>query len=620
MDALQSALAVARDFEFEPPDPATWQAFFGWVTTTFDAFYQEILERYGDEEDFAPVAAWAGALGNLMGALQSSLEVARDFEFVAPDPATWQAFFGWVTTTFDQFAQEIAEHYEDPEDLPPVAAWGGALSSLMQGLQSALDLASGFSFTTPDPDTWDNFFDWTTTVFEEFRAEIERRYPADDPDQFAPVMAWSNAFSALMSGLQSAISLVSEFEFEAPDPEDWDEFFEWTLSVLESFTDAITTRYPEATSSTWEPVVAWSNALGSLMSALENAAALADEFVFIAPTALGWDNFFDWTWAVFNAFLERIEAEFPETPEEAAATFAPVIAFSDAISAIFNALQNGLSFFMEMNGPGAAFWEFIGGASGNPDTSPFAQRMGYIIGAITGTMAAFEAWVLADAPEWNSNAQTLLENVQDVIDVLQDALDLFDVAQGITFPTTGEIQQFVQAVLQLFVSFSNGLTGLVTGPNGISGSISSIEAATTEFVTDMQPVIGDWYDVGEALVEALEEGMEDQFGSPTTTGTLVDAFIAGMQSNLANVYTAAYAIGETAGQGLAAGAGLPGAPSGTMLGIGEGGWSGWSSTPTSLPDQTINVVVRFENAPAGLDRRALNELKNALVYELKRGA
>ena len=657
MSGLEAALRVARDFDFQQPDPATWQAFFTWVTDTFDQFYQEIVDRYGDMEDpattFSPVAAWAGALGSLMGALEASLAVARDFSFEPPDAAQWDAFFDWTTTVFEQFRTEIEARYPeaDAESFEPVAAWAGALGALMNGLQSAVSLASGFTFTPPGPDTWDAFFDWTTTVFEDFRAEIEARYPVDDPDQFAPVAAWAGAFSALMNGLQSAIGLVSSFQWTAPDPADWDDFFQWTLDVLEGFRDAIMSRYPQATAATWEPVVAWSNALGALMQALQSAAEMAGSFVFIPPTALGWDNFFDWVWAVFNEFRSRIEAEFPSNPAQAAATFAPVIAFSNAISAIFQSLQNALSFFMQMDGPGAAFWEFLGGITGNPDTSPFAQRMGYIIGAITQTMEAFRAWVLADAPQWNSNALILLQQVQLVIDILQDAIDLFDVASGITFPDTNTIQQFVNAVLQLFVTFSNGLANVAAGlgpnVNTVQTTLASLPGVVSSTIAPQ------WQSAGALLVQSLVEGMDDQIGTPTTTGTLrwviqevqnrivsfrswwvpnvgqgfwydagdalVDAFIAGMQSNLANVYNAAYAIGQTAGQGLNAGAGLTGggSASSTMMFTDGGGWTPPTATGGT---RTIEVVVRFENPPANVDRRALDELKRALVYEIRRGA
>ena len=525
------------------------------------------------------------------------------------------------------------------------------MGALMQGLQAAVNLASNFVFYTPDPATWDAFFEWTTTVFEQFRAEIEARYPEDDPDQFAPVAAWAGAFSALMQGLQSAIGLVSSFQWTPPDAADWDDFFDWTLDVLEGFRDAITTRYPQATAATWEPVVAWSNALGALMNALQSAAEMAGSFVFIPPTALGWDNFFDWVWAVFNEFRSRIEAEFPSNPAQAAATFAPVIAFADAIGAIFNALQNALSFFMQMDGPGASFWEFLGGITGNPDTSPFAQRMGYIIGAITQTMEAFRGWVLADAPVWNSNALILLTQVQRVIDILQDAINLFDVASGINFPDTNTIQQFVNAVLQLFVTFSNGVANIAAG---LAPNMNTVQTALESLPGVVSSTIApQWQSAGSLLVSSLVAGMNAQFGSPTTTGTLqwviqevqnrvvgfrtwwvpnvgapfwhdagnalVQAFIAGMQSNLANVYNAAYAIGQTAGQGLNAGAGLTGggSPSSGMMNFTDGG--GWVSTPMRT-ESSITVTVRFDNPPANLDRRALDALKDALVYEIRRGA
>jgi len=668
MEALQGALSVARDFEFSEPDPAQWQGFFDWVTSSFTTFYDWVNQTVNNEQGIdvplfgdaglAAMNAWAGALGTLMDALQGALSVARDFEFSEPDPAQWQGFFDWVTSAFEQFANEIGTHYETEEDLPPMNAWAGALGALMDALQGALSVARGFEFSEPDPAEWENFFDWTTTVFEAFRAEIERRYPEDDPEQFAPVIAWSGAFSSLMQGLQSAISLASDFDFTPPDPADWDEFFVWTLAVLESFRDAIINRYPDSTAATWEPVTAWAGALGALMQALETAATLADGFVFIAPSAVGWDSFFAWSWAVFTEFQTRIEDEFPGSPEEAAATFEPVTAFSNALSAIFGALQNSLSFFMQLDGAGAEFWQFLGGATGDPDTSPFAQRMGSIIGAITGTMRAFDAWVVRDAPQWDAHALTLLTRVQGVIDVLQDALDLFDVAQGVTFPATGEIQQFVQAVLQLFVSFSNGLAGLMTGPSGLASSVGGIGALATGFVTTMQPVIPTWYSTGEGLTGALASGLSAGMGMPTTPNTvrgiiqevqnsvvsfatwwvpnvgegfwydagddLVDAFIAGMQSNVQSVYNAAFAVGEAAGDGLNAGAGLTSGASGNAPeGMGRmyaaqfGGLAGGSASATRRIEVTVTIT---GDGAARMDRRALEQLKADLVYEIGRGA
>ena len=676
MQGLQAALAIAKDFEFQTPDATQWNNFFTWVTGVFQAFYTDIITRYPPEDPtttFAPVAAWGGALGALMGGLQSALAIAKDFEFQEPPEDQWNAFFDWTTTVFTEFNTAITTEYptEDPAaTFAPVAAWGGALGALMGGLQAALGVASGFQFTAPPETQWDAFFVWTTSVFSSFATAIAEEYPTDDPEAtFAPVVAWSNAFGALMGGLQSAINLVSEFNWQAPPANQWDDFMAWSLAVLTSFRDAIIEDYPNANAATWAPVVAWSGALTALMQALQAAVTTADQFVFIDPDELGWDNFFTWVFRVFDEFRLEVLRLLPENPQEAG-LFPAVIALSNAIGAIFSGLQSALAFFMDLHGPGEAFWTFLGGAGGNPDTSPFRQRMGYVIGAITGTMAAFDAWVVTNAPTWTGNANTLLTKVTTITGILQDAIELFDFMQNTTLPSTAEIQLFVTAVLQLFSSFAGELTNL-TGEGGIGSHVNAIATTVSGFVaTTMPPQILNWTQAGSDLVGGFASGMASKIGPATVTGTvrhaiaaiqsalgeftgwwagaggggsnagpgwyywynagdaLVDAFIEGMESNLGNpegaVYNAAFAIGQAANAGLEAGAAAGGGgyrPEGPAAGLGKAaaGTFGWSS-PSVSSERNINVTIRFENAPANLDRRTLDELKRTLVYEIQRGA
>lgn len=75
------------------------------------------------------------------------------------------------------------------------------------------------------------------------------------------------------------------------------------------------------------------------------------------------------------------------------------------------------------------------------------------------------------------------------------------------------------------------------------------------------------------------------------------------------------AIGAAAGGGGYRPEGL----AGPAAGLGKAGTFGWSP-PSVASERNINLTIRFENAPANLDRRTLDELKRTLVYEISRGA
>jgi hypothetical protein len=203
--------------------------FIDWTTQVFDALYQRIADTYPSTEDaaktFGPVTAFGSAMSAVFGGLQSALTMAGSMPSTwVVDYGTWMPFINWTFDVFAALYTLISLYYPstaaEAEDFAPVSAWGNAVAAVFGGLQAALSIATNFTFTEPDGNTWARFEAFAQGVFYRLNQWVTTQYPMTAEEAqtgFAPVSAFGNALSAVFGGLQSALSIATNFTFTEPD-------------------------------------------------------------------------------------------------------------------------------------------------------------------------------------------------------------------------------------------------------------------------------------------------------------------------------------------------------------------------------------------------------------------
>ncbi len=234
MTALKSALdlALALPATWAAPAPTVWDPFFAWATGVFEAFVARVqawtqtqtttYDALGNAttttgtswlatgDNIGVVGAVAGAFGAVFGGLQSALQLAMaDWgKLKLPDlETTMKDFVDWVGGVFDKVGAYIQAKFPGAtaDTFAPVSAFGSAMSAVMGGLASALELLKGLIwFVKPAEERVDNFLAAVKQVID--KVATGAAGVLTDAQNKA-TQAFAATLSALFGAMQSAISL-----------------------------------------------------------------------------------------------------------------------------------------------------------------------------------------------------------------------------------------------------------------------------------------------------------------------------------------------------------------------------------------------------------------------------
>jgi len=551
------SLIATMPAEWAAPSSAVWDPFVDWVEETFATFY-DWLNAGMPVDDGTPlsdtmlggegielVSSFGSALSSLVAGLQAAANFTLAEDWQTPNWSVWNNFYVWVMEVFDLVYQWLGVVHTTPfsqtgvytdEGLALVTAWGSAVGSIFNGLNSALTLAGNLPASWSVDDTvWVDFFGWVTDVFDMAYAWLQTGHmtqysttPVYTTEGLALVSAWGGALGSIFGGLQAAVALAGVL----PDTWDVDEgvwysFITWTFEVFSTLYALIFSYYPSSAedAETFGPVSAWGNALSSVFGGLQAALSMAADFSFTEPDGDTWARFETFTEGVFYRLNQWVVATYPMTVEEAQTAFGPVTAFGNAMSAVFGGLTAGLDLFKGLQGYigllNSRIESFLGSVTytyglveeyalgpgvqdGLEATSAFATAVGVVVGAIgqalsvfgqltdgtssdlevfkrrmadviermSGTLTAFDEYVVAERDAtWIPIATDFSAAVMSVLDVLQRALDLFVALDEHGLPSMAQLQDLIDYTLQLFATFTAGLFGAGTDVEGAGGAI-----------------------------------------------------------------------------------------------------------------------------------------------------
>ena len=219
-------------------------------------------------------------------------------------------------------------------------------------------------------------------------------------------------------------------------------------------------------------------------------------------------------------------ANFPTSPEDATATFAPVMAFAQALDAITGGLSSALDLLRDVMDTDT------GSYSQTEGFTLFQDRVGWLMEGIDTVLDAFLTWVVSGETGWLDTAAAFAGAVGAVFDVLSQALGVFGTLTDEDIPSLDQINAFIDAVLNLFGSFTGAL---LTAGGDIGDAVAGAGAIVWGMPTYLPDgaVVGGWGSgIGVAFAGAL--------ANYNMTGD-VSAFAASAQS----LMTAALGGGST---------------------------------------------------------------------------
>lgn len=355
LDTLANSLKSALDLVMQLPDTwqvgDTWTKFTDWVKSVFLDFYDWVNQKsyitVGGTRIEVPLFSQAGmnamslfatTLESLMSGLKVALELAVALAKKWTDPPSWDDFAAWVQSVFYNFYIWVSQNFSE-EELALVKSFSDALSGLMDGLKTALDLALALPTNWQEPASWGPFRDWVQAVFTNFYEWANGQFTED---QLLLVGKFADALSSLMDGLKVALelSLALANDWETPS---WTDFAVWVQNVFIEFYNWVNTTL---TNDQIVLVGTFGSSLSDLMSGLKDALGVATALPAQWSIPASWDTFKDWVKTVFLEFVAWINGwgNNPPVPIFNEGELDLVGKFADALSGLFGGLKDALQF------------------------------------------------------------------------------------------------------------------------------------------------------------------------------------------------------------------------------------------------------------------------------------
>jgi phage-related minor tail protein len=573
-DGLLSAVRLMTDLSTATLrfDSDLIGGFAGMIEDMINALREQI-EAFDIEKE-PLIKAFSEALGSVMGGLKAALEVALMFPegFTEPDETTWEFFTGWVKRTFKRLESWIKTNWtydgtNDPFDI--VTLFGAALSSIMDGLKTSLELALMFpvDFKEPNDMTWEFFTGWVKRTFKRLESWINTNWTYDGTnDPFGIVTLFGDALGSLMGGLRAALetALLLPADWSPPNDETWGDFEDWVKNVFDSFKAYLTKELKTdkdgaAVDDPYGIVKSFAEALSPLMSGLGAALnlALAQPANWPVLDMASWKPFFEWVEDVMDSFIAYVEENYPQTEAEAD-QFAPVQAFGSAMGAVMGGLSSALG--------------VLGGIV--TYIAPLDSQIEAFIAGVKNVMSKITTYAKGDAVQAGNEATTAFANAMSaVFSGLQTALSVFsslyDKGAGFAGWLAGAAtngSKFDIAMGELYIAIT--LTLQKFKSNVQSGFTSDWSPAAEAFATAVERVFavlrnalgvfGDIESQGlpdldtlRAFVRAVLEvfgmftqGLLDAEKSAMSIGdNYVNTIVSSLQEGQSQVYIAAYDLG-----------------------------------------------------------------------------
>lgn len=665
MSGLQAALQLALALPETWTQPPAWDDFVTWVQGVFLTFYNWI-NGWDDGGTRPPIPAFDGegldvlgrfgdVLGSLMAGLQAALQLALALPATWAEPPSWDAFAAWVQEAFVLFMDWVSENFPTPEDpdapdqFGAIVGFGNALGALMNGLAAALALATSLPATWVTPDSWRAFRGWVQSVFLQFNGWVSENFPTPEdpeaPDQFGAITGFGDALGALMGGLSAALDLALALPatWAAPSEETWAAFFGFVTDVFDAFMLYVEENYPTDPESAgqFEPIAAFGGAMGAVFDGLVSALEL---FVNLANWA-GPSSTFNTRLANFlsavSGAISYIATYIANDPNLNPESMTSVAVFGEALSDLVGGLSDALDLFAQLADTDPGVYT---------ESTLFQDRVGNLLLAIDGTLTAFNEYILGPhGDDWQDAADDFYTAIDDIFQVLRDALSLFIDLEENGMPPTPEIQAFVTAITDLFDTVATQLGGLAQPGGALTLAIAAVDGVVSGFPATMDTYQQAWWNAAGNLAARIPAGLLSKVGvvgDPGSAGTVWGALghiswtldqwtpgttmlasyfqkgsdlaaqlVAGMLSQVTNMYNAGEALAQSGLDGFAAGAGLGNVMEGMLMDAGDGG--GWTMDTTHRWEISLVGV----GSPTGYDLSfaAVDQITDMLRTKLARG-
>ena len=481
-------------------------------------------------------------VGSLADGLDKAVRLLGDLAGVNTDDVS--AVVGVLTSMLGDILTGLQDTIDDfdVQQGPIISAFGQAISGLMQGLQSALQLAAALpaTWTNPSDAVWLPFRDWVFRVMAQLDHLVGVWFPTDGDKakDWTPVVSFGQAISGALGGFQTALQLAAALPETWTNPSDavWLPFRNWVFRTMAQLGRLVGVWFPADPddpdkAKDWTPVVdfgqAISGALGGFQTALQLAAALPSTWT--NPSDAVWLPFRDWVFGTM-AQLDRLVRTWFPTEGDAAKDWTPVTAFGQAISGALGGFQTALTLAAALpstwTSPSDAVW------------LPFRD---WVLSVMSQLSDQIPLW-FTDELEGDDPFGLVAafgQAASAVFSGLASALTVFDGLATLIMPTDTQLQDFMDAVKTTMDKAKTSAEGL--GDDAI--------AAITPFGTAMQSlfdglqsglsVFSALYDAGAGFAGWLAGAATN--GSPfqTAMADLFNAITETLQRFKANVIEAA---------------------------------------------------------------------------------
>jgi hypothetical protein len=510
LSSLMGSLAAAAQFmlgEWAPPESLRWGQFLVWVSGTFSGFYYWLNETWTTEQ-INLVGAFGSALSSLMGGLAAAAQFQLG-EWAPPEPLAWGQFLVWVSGTFSSFYAWIANQFET-EKLALVSAFGSALSGLMGGLAAAAQFSMG-GWTPPAGNLWGNFLTWMSGTFSVFYAWINDQFEAE---KLNLVGTFGQALGGLMGGLMAAAQFTIG-EWSAPEPVTWGKFLAWMSGTFSGFYAWVGDQFETERLAL---VGTFGQALSGLMAGL-TAAAQFGIGEWQAPSPITWGAFLAWVGDTFAAFYAWVDGQF------ATEVLSLVGAFGQALSS----LMGGLSAALTTAGQVPESWE-VDATVWNAFIAWTTETMNALIQMITERypQTAEEADAFAPVAAWGQALGAVMGGLQAALQTaanfqftepngntwaafegwVEEVMYRLTAWVQATYPEGGDFEP-VSSFGQAMNAVFGGLGAALDVFKGLQGYIPILESRITNFVGSVTYAYG--------LVQAYATGAGVEAGTAATT-------------------------------------------------------------------------------------------------------
>jgi hypothetical protein len=357
--ALEAGLAMPREWT-TPPDSVILPV-VDWMMHVFQLFAQRLRDWFPDTADEAlgwpVVQQFAQAVGSVLTAIRDAALLALELprEWATPPDSVIMPVIDWMMHVFQVFTQRLQDWFpdsaEEAKSWPVVQQFAQAVGSVLTAIRDAALLALELprEWTTPPDSVILPVIDWMMHVFQVFTRRLQEVFPdtAEEAKAWPVVQQFAQGVTAVLTAIKDAALLALQLPstWTAPPDSVLLPVIDWMLHAFRVFQDRLLAVFPDtaAEAKNWPVVVQFAQAVGTVLSAIKDAALLALQLpsTWAPPGDEVVRAVIDWMTAVFRMFSTRLTAVFPDTAEEAKSW--PVVQqFAQAVGVVMSAIKSAV--------------------------------------------------------------------------------------------------------------------------------------------------------------------------------------------------------------------------------------------------------------------------------------